>query len=135
MHALLGAAMVVLALQGAVETIARDSSSNIDTATQAVARTPQEWQALWRRHAGDRPAPKVDLGTRMVVAVFLGSRSTGGYRAEVTGTKQEGGTLIVEWREQRPDPRDIVAQVITSPAHLASIAKFDGEVVFRKADK
>lgn len=135
MHALLGAVMVVVALQGAVETIARDSSSNIDTATQAVARTPQEWQALWRKHAGDTPAPKVDLGTRMVVAVFLGSRSTGGYRAEVTGTKQEGSTLVVEWREQRPDPRDIVAQVITSPAHLASVAKFDGEVVFRKADK
>ncbi len=135
MSALLAAVVVVLAMQGPVETIAHDSMSNIDAPGQVVARTQKEWDALWRLHAGDKPAPKVDFAARTVVAVFLGSRSTAGYRVAVTGAAAEGGTLVVEWREERPNPRDILAQVMTSPAHLATVPKFDGEIVFRKADK
>lgn len=135
MTALLPAIVVALVAQTSVEIIARDSMSNVDAPRQVVAKTQKEWDTLWRLHAGDKPAPKVDFSRRMVVAVFLGSRVTGGFRADVTGTRQDGGKLIVEWREQRPDPRDIVAQVLTSPATLVTVEKFDGEVVFQKADQ
>ena len=136
MNALVAAAIVVsLAAQAGVETIARDSMSNVDAPRQAVAKTQKEWDTLWRQHAGDKPAPKIDFTRRMVVAVFLGSRATGGFRVDITGARRDGDKLIVEWREQRPDRRDIVAQVLTSPAHLATVETFDGEVVFQKADQ
>ena len=62
MTALLLAIALVTAMQGsAIETIVRDKMSNVDDAQQAVARTPAEWAALWRLHAGDQPAPKVDF--------------------------------------------------------------------------
>jgi hypothetical protein len=132
---MLSALVCAVSLQagaGGVETIARDAMSHVEAPGEAVARTPADWAALWRRHAGDAPAPPVDFAKRTVVAVFLGTRSTAGYVVEITGTRQQGGTLIVAWREGRPDPGQITAQIITSPAHIVSLPKFAGEIRFEK---
>ena len=131
------AAIVLLSTlqQPAVDTIARDSMSGVGAPRQAVVRNNEEWTALWRQHAGAKPLPKVDFTTRTVLAVFLGSRPSAGYGVEITRTRQEGKTLIVEWREVPPGRDSLVAQVITSPAVLVSIPRFDGEITFAKAAK
>ena len=131
----IAAALLALQLSTAgsgISTIARDQMSGVDRPRQAVARLDADWKALWRDHAGDTPLPAVDLASRMVVAVFLGSRSSGGYAVEITGARKDGGTLVIEWRETRPAADAIAAQVITSPAHLASIPRFDGPVRFER---
>ena len=126
----------MLAMQSTpIQTIATDAMSQIESPKQAVARTPAEWTALWRQHAGETPLPKVDFGSRTVVAVFLGTRMSAGYLVEITGTRQEKGALIVEWRERRPEPGTVTAQVITSPAHIATIPKFAGEIRFEKVER
>ena len=117
-----------------VETIVTDMMSQIEDPMQATARTPAEWTTLWRKHAGDAAMPKVDFGSRTVVAVFMGTRSSAGYAVEITGTRQEKGVTIVEWRERRPEPGQVSAQVITSPAHIATIPKVAGEIKFQKAE-
>jgi hypothetical protein len=127
---------VLFAMQSGIETIARESMSAVDSPRQAVARNEKEFAALWQAHAGPaKAAPKVDFTKRTVVAVFLGSRPTAGYGVDLTGTRQDGQALVIEWRESRPDRDSMVAQVLTSPAHLASIPKFDGEIRFEKAGK
>ena len=118
-----------------MQTIATDMMSNIDQPRQAVARTPAEWAALWTQHAGDKPAPRVDLTASTVVAVFLGSRMSAGYAVEITGARREGDALIVQWAERSPGRGDITAQVITSPAQIVAIPKFAGEIRFKKVDK
>lgn len=137
MSALMLAALVLMTAmqsgpQASIETIVRDNMSNVEDAKQAVARTPAEWAALWRLHAGQAPLPKVDFSKRTVVAVFLGTRPSAGYAVEVSGTKPVGKTLVVEWREQAPKPGEVSAQVMTSPSHLVSIPKFEGEITFQK---
>ena len=136
MSALVLTVVLVMALQaGSVETIGRDNMSNVEDAKQAVARTPAEWAALWRLHAGEQaPLPPIDFTKRTVLAVFLGSRPSAGYGVDVSGTKQAGKVLVVEWREHAPKPGNIAAQVMTAPSHLVSIPKFDGEITFRKVD-
>ena len=118
-----------------MQTLAADMMSNIDQPRQAVARTPAEWAALWRQHAGDKPAPRADLGASTVVAVFLGSRPSAGYQVEIVGTRREGEALIVEWAERSPGRGDITAQVMTAPAQVVAIPKFAGEIRFEKVDK
>ncbi len=118
-----------------METIVTDPMSQIETAKQVAARTAAEWAALWRQHAGDTALPKVDFGTRTVVAVFLGTKSSAGYAVEITGTRQDKGALIVAWRERRPEPGMISAQVLTSPAHIVSIPKFTGDIRFEKVER
>ena len=116
-----------------VKTIANDQMSNVEEARQMVARNQTEWAALWREHAGTKPAPKVDFETATVVAVFLGSRMSGGFSAEITGTHMQGAALVVDWAERRPGRDMVAAQVITSPAAIAAIPKFTGEIRFEKA--
>lgn len=118
-----------------VVVVAREMMSQVDTPKQLVARTPAEWAALWRQHAGDSAAPKVDLGTRTIVAIFLGSRPSAGYAVEITGTREADGVLTVEWRERRPGRGDITAQVLTSPMVIATIPKFAGEIRFEQAER
>jgi protease stability complex PrcB-like protein len=121
--------------KSAIETIVTDSMSEVDMPKQVAARTPAEWAALWRQHAGDTALPKVDLAARTVVAVFLGTRSSAGYAVEITGTRHDRGALIVEWSERRPEPGTVSAQVLTSPAHIATIPRFAGEIRFEKVER
>ena len=116
----------------AMQTISRDSMSNVDAPRQAVARTPAEWATLWRQHAGDKPAPKVDFATATVVAVFLGTRPTAGFQVEIVGTRAEGDALVVQWSERRPAADLVTAQILTSPAHIVAIPKVVGEIRFEK---
>ena len=119
-----------------IEMVVSDNHSNVEEFRQAVARKAAEWESLWRSHAGPgKPAPTIDFNTRTVVAVFLGSRPTAGYGIEIAGTRQDGKTLIVEWRESRPKEGMLLAQVLTSPALIASIPRFEGEITFQKVGR
>ena len=115
--------------------IAKDLMSQVDTARTAVAQTPSEWTAVWRQPSGDTTAPAVDLNTRTVVAVFLGSRPSAGYAVDIIGTAETvDHALIVNYQERRPARGDITAQVLTSPAVLASIPKFTGAIRFENVE-
>jgi len=132
------AVLISVAMQTAapasMTVIAKDMMSQIDSPRQAVLRTAAEWTALWREHSGESKPPNVDFASRTVIALFLGSRPTAGFAAEITGTRQANGRLIVQWQEKRPGRDDILAQVLTSPATIVSIPKFAGEIVFEKVD-
>jgi VWFA-related protein len=112
-----------------------DSMSGIDRAEQVVARTSAEWDALWRRHAPGRTAPSVDLSKSMVVGVFLGSRPSGGYAAQITGATLENNVLVVRWSEIAPAPGQMAAQVMTAPSFLATVPRHAGEVRFEKVSQ
>lgn len=118
-----------------VQTIVTGMMSQIEMPKQAAARTPVEWAALWREHAGDTALPEVDFKSRTVVAVFLGTRPSAGYAVEIAGTRKDKGVLVVEWRERRPEPGTVTAQVLTSPAHIATIPKVTGEIRFEKVER
>ena len=130
--------VLVSAMQAAapspVQVISREMMSMVDEPKQAVARSASEWATMWRQHAGEKPMPSVDFKSRMVVAIFLGSRGSAGYSAEVTRTRPVNGTLIVQWQERRPQRGEVSAQVMTSPAVIVTIPKFDGEIKFEKVE-
>jgi hypothetical protein len=113
-------------------TISHSEQSGVEEARQAVVRT-QEWKALWKEHAPDRPMPAVDFTKSMVLGVFLGSRNTAGYRVTITGIERTGATIAVTYREERPGARDMLAQVITFPHHLVRVERIDGNVEFTRA--
>ena len=116
-----------------MRTLDKGDHSNVDDAAQLVAKSAQEWQQLWQKHTPDRPRPTVDFSKEMVVGVFLGSRPTAGYTLEIVSATQDGGKLMVRYREASP-PRDaMTAQVLTSPYHIVAVPFFPGEVKFEKA--
>lgn len=131
--------ILVNAMQAAapsnVHIVSREIMSMVEEPKQAVARTPAEWATLWRLHAGNQPLPAVDFGSRTVVAVFLGTRSSAGYAADIVALREANGALIVEWQERRPQKGEVSAQVLTSPAVIATVPKFTGEIKFEKVER
>jgi PrcB C-terminal len=114
-----------------MHTVDRGARSAIHAARQAVVRTDAEWTALWEAHAAQRPKPAVDFSKEMVVGVFLGSRPTAGFSVQITRVSEEDGALVVEYRETRPRPDAITAQVLTSPFELVTVPQYGGEVRFK----
>jgi len=131
MTATLGAMLVFLlsmqtpvpAPAGAFRTLDRGLDSNLDMARQAVVRTEGEWEALWRVHGGDRTRPAIDFSKEMVVGLFLGSRPTAGFAIEIVGLRDDGGALVVQYRETRPPAGAIVAQILTMPYHIIAVSR------------
>lgn len=115
---------------GDLRTIARGTLSGIERPRQVVVRTEAEWRALWKEHAPDQDPPRVDFSTRTIVAVFLGSRNTAGYTAEIVRIERGSREAIVHVRESRPGRDQTLAQVITTPFHIVSVPWFDGSVTF-----
>ena len=116
-------------------TITQNDQSGVEEARQVVARTPAEWNALWKEHAPGQPMPAVDFTKSMVIGVFLGSRPTGGYRVTISGIESESASVTVTYREERPGARDILAQMITFPHHLVRVERVAGEVKFARAER
>ena len=120
-----------------VETIAHGGSSRIVQPRRVLARTPEEWRALWAAHSGPEaevPEPSVDFDTRMVAGVFAGERPTSGFGVRITGTHRDGSALVVSVEEQRPPEGAMTAQMITSPFHLVTLPRYDGRILFGEGD-
>jgi hypothetical protein len=62
---------------------------------------------------------------RVLVAVFQGQQNTGGYSVQITGIERSGDQLTVRATFGVPGPGAMVTQVLTSPAHVVSIAATD----------
>jgi hypothetical protein len=111
-------------------------SSGIHEARRSVVRTPEEWTALWTKHAGERlpsdPVPVIDWTKDMVVVVVLGDRPTGGYSVEISGVEQLKDKLVVRSHAIEPAPGSVQTQAVTSPFAFRTVPRFDGEVEFRE---
>ena len=128
---LVAVALLSQAQTGApMTTIDKGAQSRVDEARQVVVRTAAEWERLWTAHADGRPRPDVDFARDMIVAVFLGSRPTAGYGVAIAGVRHGQGETVVEYRETRPGPGRMTAQVITSPYDIVAIPKVEGPVRF-----
>ena len=114
------------------KTVERGGQSGIETTREVVVRTEAEWTALWKQHAPGRKRPPVDFTGSMVVGVFLGSRPTGGFDVEITRVERQGADLVVSYLERKPDPSDIVTQIITMPYHLVATERSDAPVRFAR---
>jgi len=93
-----------------------------------VVRTLPELQKLGDRirpagNANAREIPKVDFSHEMVLAVFLGTRPTAGFKVEIKDVREAGGKLVVKVEETKPPKDAILAQVITSPYHVVVVKK------------
>jgi hypothetical protein len=133
---LLVAPIVAIAIQPPqmpFTNVARGATSSIETARTVVVRNADEWRALWKEHAGHSKAPAVDFASAMIVAVFMGTKPTGGYAVEIAQIEQRDGEVVVTYRERRPGPDDITTQALTSPFHIVRTESRSGRVTFERA--
>lgn len=129
-----GLAALLLQAPPAPRDIDRGDQSNVDDERQLVVRSGAEFATLWRRHNPNRPQPRVDFQKEMVVAVFLGSRPVPGFSVEIANVAVAGDALVVQYREARPAPGAIAAQVLTFPFHIVAVPARAGPVRFERIE-
>ncbi len=106
-----------------MRSVEKGAMSNMDEARQASARSVEEWSRLWNLHAGERTRPTVDFSRDVVVAVFMGTRPTAGFSIEIVRVRQEGPALVVTYKETRPAPDSVTAQILTSPYDIVAVPR------------
>lgn len=62
---------------------------------------------------------------RVLVAALQGEQRTGGYGIHIDRIERDGDRLVVRATFTEPPPGGVVTQVLTSPAHVVSIAASD----------
>lgn len=115
-----------------VTTVAQGIHSGISDTMEVIVRSGAEWDALWKSHAGVQPAPPVDFSRELVAAVFLGTRRSGGFSAEIAGYRREGSAFVIDYVERVPAAGVIVTQALTSPFHIVKLPRVEGPIRFRR---
>ncbi len=64
--------------------------------------------------------PKIDFDKNTVLALFLGTKTAGGYTYEITAISTENDALLVNLKEEKPT---ITTAVITQPSLFVLIPK------------
>lgn len=107
-------------------TIDQGAHSGLQQPSHAVLRTWEQWATLWAQHVGPSAVPpSVDFSTEMVIAVFIGRRSTAGYEVEITQVLLTDQGLRVTYRERTPPAGALVRPVLTAPFHIIRLPRSD----------
>ncbi len=91
----------------------RGSNCGESGAKAELATTRAQWDDLWRRIG--QPPPKADLRRHVALAVFLGTRPTGGWSVEFLDPAPDGAHIVLRYRAKGPGPGDFVTQALTQP--------------------
>ena len=120
-----------------MDTVEKGYRSGVRESLQVVIRNQDEWNAFWKRHSAIEtnppPAPSIDFNREMVVGIFLGEKSTGGYEMEIVRAERRDSLLYFYYREKIPSPGATVTQALTQPFHLLRVPKYDNpQIIFRR---
>ncbi len=148
----LAAGLVILSLSSAaLPAAAQDSQkrypkawkqisglvSGIENFEAAFIENEAAWQSLWKRHAkgaAKKAMPGVDFKKERLVAVFLGTRRTAGYRVALTvfSFPNKPEEVLVIYKEIKPEPRGFKAEMISHPFVIRKVSKSFKTACFEK---
>lgn len=112
-----------------LQTVARGSDSRIAEPMHRIVRSVDEWRSVWALHAGpESAAPEIDFSRRIVAVAFAGERPSAGFTIEIAASHHDGGALVLTVREQSPPRGSVAAQILSSPFHVVTLNRTDGEV-------
>ena len=101
-----------------------------DTAAVFLIDNQKQWLEIWRFAKGSiepmPPAPEIDFKRDMLVAVFMGKKSSGGYRVQMTNIEYAKDTLSISIEYFRR-PGGTLLPVVTSPYQIAKIPRLPGK--------
>lgn len=117
------------------ENISKESYSGHNERKNYVIKEVSEWKNLWGMvHIGTTPKPvlpDINFDNEMIIAVFQGMHSTGGYSIEITQIIEKDKSLEIFIKETSPAPGSVTTQAVTQPYHIVKTKRTDKEIIFR----
>ncbi|CAM4067708.1 protease complex subunit PrcB family protein [Flavobacterium antarcticum] len=100
----------------------RESESNI------IIDNQKDLVALFKS-VGAEEMPNIDFSKNQVVALFLGTKSTGGFRISIDRVEESEGKIYVFKKIETPKADEMVTMALTNPFVIAEIHS-KKEIVF-----
>lgn len=113
------------------ETIEKENYPYHEKAGNMIIKNIKDWTELWNSSGHSALPPAIDFAKDMVMAVFQGEKSTGGYSIEITKIIENKDNTEVFVKETSPGVNCMVTKSLTSPFHIVKLQKIDKEVVFK----
>lgn len=95
--------------------------------TNLIIRTQDGLESLYKSVGRDE-VPKVDFTKSQVIALFLGTKNTGGYSISVDKVVEENGKLVIYKKVE--SPKGMATMALTNPFVIAEIHS-KKEIIFR----
>lgn len=125
------------AMAGGSEGVAFSSIDNgivsgIEEKSEWLIRTDEEWKSFWRKHKSTETpptqAPRVNFKSEMVIAVFAGTKPSGGYTAKVAHVTRSDESITVDAVLNKPKPGSMNSQMMTQPYDIVKCRQFPGKL-------
>ncbi|MGE0448006.1 MAG: protease complex subunit PrcB family protein [Vicinamibacterales bacterium] len=123
-------------MQGAqvpVRIVEQGHQSLVEDRREEVVRTPETWTTIWHEHSLADP-PAIDFQREQVAAIFLGTRMSAGYSVEIVGVSRAGDGAVLRYRERRPPPDAVAAQVLTFPYCIVAVPASAGALRIERVE-
>lgn len=131
-----GERVVVAEKKLPMRTISHLTNSLVLEPRKVIIRDEAAYQQLWRlHHPNQSEAPPVNFNDEMVVAIFLGEQPTGGYDVTIDKVTESAQGIQVNYAVTRPNPDEMVIQILTAPTHWVVIKKSDAAVNFSESPR
>jgi len=104
------------------------------SAGQFIINDSDKLELVWKSAFSGQQAPVIDFSKLMVLAVFQGEHSTGGYGITVYKIEDTGTTLNVFYVETIPAAGSMNTQAMTSPYQVVTIARTEKPISFVRVE-
>jgi len=111
----------------AFTTIQQGSYCGVRTAKPLLITNKRDWAVFWDNFCTLVPtpdAPTIDFRKQVVLAVFMGQQTSGGYKIQVSSVEKLEGKIIAKVKKTRPS--GISTMAMTQPYHIVSIPRKRG---------
>lgn len=113
------------------ETISHITYGTHENHEYLVIENSEEWGRVWSFSMPVyHPAPEIDFSTHMVIAVFMGWRSSSGYGISIERITNMGNEIIVNVKETYPGRGVGTLTVVTHPHHIIKVERVEKPIVF-----
>jgi len=111
------------------QTIEKGFTSGWKTRDYLIIKDSNTWNTIWNKvKVVPTALPSVDFSDEMVIAVFMGEKNTGGFEIKIKKIIETETKIIVEVKEEIPEPDSPVLQVLTQPFHIVK-TKFSNKTI------
>lgn len=93
------------------------------------------FKGIYKEQNGNAQIPEINFNDYMVIALFMGEKTTGGYKITVVGVEETNKNVVVTYKETQPGPNDMVTMALTQPYCIIKIPRTTKSIVFQEATK
>lgn len=118
------------------EILSKGSHGGYTISKEIVIKNEQELRRVYTQINMIRkpgiPIPTIDFKKEMVIALFMGEKSTGGYAIfvdKINETK-DNIEIVINYKK----PAEMTTMVITQPFYFCKFNKVDKEIIFNKVE-